>query len=177
MSENPELGCCPVQPYCGEALNNRKISPINRTTCTHCTPKTSVLTPRHLSIYYIPLSTRLGKISLSLGVPFGFRLCGQCALWHEVVNTMYLLEFKTKCVRLPVNGTMPLTAVQTPTATHSSAPLGTLEAHPVCSIPGSTHSTQQRTPTRGTDSVSRPLLAWSMEYQTYCALPARLLYT
>jgi hypothetical protein len=31
----------------------------------------------------------------------------------------------------------------------------------VCSVPKSTHSTQQRTPTRGTDSVSRPLLAWS----------------
>jgi hypothetical protein len=78
---------------------------------------------------------------------------GQCALRHGVVNTMYL-ECKTKCVRLPVNGTMP-------TATHSGVPLGTLEVHPVCSIPKSTHSTQQRTPTRGTDSVSRPLLAWS----------------
>jgi hypothetical protein len=63
-------------------------------------------------------------------------------------------------VRLPVNGTIPLTAVQTPTATHSSAPLGTLEAHPVCSItkftpPSNGHQN------RGTDSVSRPLLAWS----------------
>jgi hypothetical protein len=39
--------------------------------------------------------------------------CGQCALRHEVVDAMHL-EFKTKCVRLPTNGTMPLTAVQTP---------------------------------------------------------------
>jgi hypothetical protein len=40
-------------------------------------------------------------------------------------------------------------------------PVGTPEAYPVCSIPKSTHSTQQRTPTGGTDSVSRSLLTWS----------------
>jgi hypothetical protein len=40
---------------------------------------------------------------------------------------------KTKCVRLPANGTTPLTAVQTPTATHSSAPLA-LPKHTPCAL-------------------------------------------
>jgi hypothetical protein len=81
----------------------------------------------------------------------------------EVVNAMYS-EPKPKFARLPVNGTWCQRhyAVGRSTNTDCHAlecPVGTPEAHPVCSIPKSTHSTQQRTPTRGTDSVSRPLLA------------------
>jgi hypothetical protein len=63
---------------------------------------------------------------------------------------------------------MPLVGRSTnTTATHSSAPLGTLEAHPVCCSMHQVHSThqRQRTPTTGTDSVSRESAAAGAEHQ------------